>query len=133
MPSAGYSGVLTIDGNTLTEARDVTASLSVDEIEVTNRGSSGFKEFIAGLMEMTIDFDMVWESTMSTAGQAIRTAFMAKGTVAFEMLDDDGEGFTGTAIVTKYDKGEPLADAQTVSVTLRPTAAITIANGTPTS
>ena len=130
MPQPGYTGQLIIDGNVLTEAQDVTISQSVDEIETTERGDDGNKTFLAGLRESTVDFDMVWKSSMSVAAQAVETAFVAKSTLAVQALDEDGEGWSFAAIVTKYDKNEPLADAQTASVTLRASGAISKVSGT---
>ncbi len=130
MPQPGYAGTLTINGNELCEVQDVTLSQSVDEIETSNRCDDGNKSFIAGLRELTLDFDMIWKSSMGVAAQDVETAFSAKSSVAVQVLDEDGEGWSFDAIVTKYDKNEPLADAQTVSVTLRGTGAATKVSGT---
>lgn len=129
MPQVGYVGQLIIDGNTLC-AVDATLNMEVTVIDVTDRCDSGDGNVIAGIRRATVDFTMVWQSTMDAAAVAVETAFNAKGTVAVQFLCADGEGYTFTAIVSSYSWAQPLDDAQVVSVTLNSAGTITKVAGT---
>ena len=130
MPQAGFVGTLTIDGNTLSEATDVTLSQDNTEIETTNRGDNGFGSFMAGIRRATLDFTIVWKSSLSVAAVAIETIFVAKTPAVVQVLDEDGEGWSFNALVMTYTKNEPLDDAQTVEVTMRATGPMTKVGGT---
>jgi predicted secreted protein len=130
MPQAGYVGRLLISGNELTEATDVTLSQDNTEIETTSRGDDGFGAYIAGIRRATLDFTIVWKSALSVAAVAIETAFVAKSAVAVQVLDEDGEGWSFSAIVMSYTKNEPLDDAQTVDVSMRATGPLVKVGGT---
>jgi len=130
MPQAGFVGTLTIDGNTLSEATDVTLSQDNTEIETTNRGDNGFGSFMAGIRRATLDFTIVWKSSLSVAAVAIETIFVAKTPAVVQVLDEDGEGWSFNALVMTYTKNEPLDDAQTVDVTMRATGPMTKVGGT---
>ena len=130
MPQAGFVGTLTIDGNTLSEATDVTLSQDNTEIETTNRGDNGFGAFITGIRRATLDFTIVWKSSLSVAAVAIETIFVAKTPAVVQVLDEDGEGWSFNALVMTYTKNEPLDDAQTVDVTMRATGPMTKVGGT---
>jgi len=130
MPQAGYVGRLLISGNELTEATDVTLSQDNTEIETTSRGDDGFGAYIAGIRRATLDFTIVWKSALSVAAVAIETAFVAKSAVAVQVRDEDGEGWSFSAIVMSYTKNEPLDDAQTVDVSMRATGPLVKVGGT---
>jgi predicted secreted protein len=130
MPQAGYVGRLLISGNELTEATDVTLSQDNTEIETTSRGDDGFGAYIAGIRRATLDFTIVWKSSLSVAAVAIETAFVAKSAVAVQVLDEDGEGWSFNALVMSYTKNEPLDDAQTVDVSMRATGPLVKVGGT---
>lgn len=130
MPQAGFVGTLTIDGNTLSEATDVTLSQDNTEIETTNRGDNGFGSFMPGIRRATLDFTIVWKSSLSVAAVAIETIFVAKTPAVVQVLDEDGEGWSFNALVMTYTKNEPLDDAQTVDVTMRATGPMTKVGGT---
>lgn len=106
----------------ITNVKDVTLTLEKDEIDVTTRGSGGYKEFVDGLIDATIDFNMIWDTT-DAAFTAIRTAFFAKSAVEFLVLDDgttDGQGLRATCMIKSFSRGETLGEALTVDVSIRP-------------
>jgi len=107
--------------------RDVTLSVSTSEADVTTRGNNGWKAVVAALKDASIDFEMVWDDA-DTAFTAIKDAFMATPPtpIAFAVLDQSkdtvgAQGLWADCIVSKFDKSEPLEDAQKVAVTIRPT------------
>ncbi len=103
---------------------NLSLNLDKDEIDLTTRGSGGFKEFVDGLIDAGIDFDLVWD-TSDAAFTAIQTAYFAKTAVEFLILDGD-EGTTGsqglrvTCMIKKFSRSEQLGDALKVDVTIRP-------------
>ena len=130
MPQAGYSGQLTVDGNELCEVQDATLNLETTEIETTNRCDNGCASYIAGISRGTVDMTVVWKSSMSTAWVSLETAYLAKGTIAVQFLDEDGEGYSFTAMIPTVTWNQPQDDAQTLSVTLRLTTCPTKVSGT---
>lgn len=106
----------------ITNVKDVTLSLDKDEIDVTTRASAGFKEFVDGLIDATIDFNILWD-TDDTAFTAIRTAFFAKTAVEFLILDattTTGQGLRATCMIKSFNRNETLGEALTVDVSVRP-------------
>lgn len=102
--------------------RDVTVTAEAGEADVTTRGNSGFRQTIAGLREITLEFEMVWEPG-DPAFEAIRNAFLPPGAlVAFAALDSagaSGDGPVGDFAITNFSRSEPLEEAITVSVTAK--------------
>ena len=108
----------------ITNVKDVTMNMEKDETDVTTRGSNGFKEFVDGMIDGSVDFNMVWDTT-DTAFTAIQTAFFAKTGVEFLILDGaagtaGSEGLRATMMIKKFTRNETLGEALTVDVTIRP-------------
>jgi predicted secreted protein len=104
--------------------KDVTLSMEKDEVDVTTRASGGFKEYVDGLIDASVNFSMLWD-TADTAFTAVKTAFFAKTSV--EMLVCDGlyattgtQGLHAICMVKSFSRGENLGEALTVDVTVRP-------------
>jgi len=129
MPQVGYVGQLIIGGNTLC-AVDATLNMEITVIDVTDRCDSGDGDVIPGIRRATVDFTMIWKSTMDAAAVAVETAFNARGVIAVQFLCEDGEGYSFNAIVSSYSWAQPLDDAQVVSVTLNSKGTITKISGT---
>jgi len=120
MAKVGFVGVLRLGGQVIGEARDVTLNTSAEMVETSKRSDAGWKTWLQGWKEWTVDFDAIFEN-VSPGLDVIRTAYLAGGSISLSMLDDDGEGITGTVLVESWPKGEPLKDAMTRTVTLRGT------------
>jgi predicted secreted protein len=106
----------------ITNVKDVTLNLDKDEVDVTTRASGGYKEFVDGLIDASISFNMLWD-TEDTAFTAIRTAFFAKSAVEFLVLDGNvtaGQGLRATCMVKSFSRNETLGEALTVDVEVRP-------------
>jgi len=117
---AGFSAVLKIGGEEVTEAKDVTVNLTRSEIEDTARDTNGWRSFIAGLAEWTIEFNLLKKYPRSTPASAIETAFL-NGTILTNVRVEDAEGYgiTGDAVVTDYTEEQPYEDVVANSITLR--------------
>lgn len=117
----------------INNVKDLTLNLDKDEVDITTRGSGGFKEFIDGMIDASIDFGMVWD-TADTDFTAIRTAFFAKTAIEFLILDglqatSGSQGLRVTCMIKSFTRNENLGEALMVDVTLRP---VKNANAAPT-
>lgn len=105
--------------------KDLTLTMESAETDVTTRCGSGFREYVAGLTDVTIDFSMLYDPSDST-WEALRGHFFAK--TAVEMLVLDGpvatagsEGLRATCFVKSFTRNETLGEALMTDVSLRPT------------
>lgn len=116
---AGFDAVLKIGGVTVGEAQDVTLGMTRDEIEITTRDNVGWKTFIPGLAEMTVDFTLLNDRPNANV-DLIETAFLAGDVVEdVDILDKDGYGFNADMAVLDFSRSEPLQDAVSISVSFK--------------
>lgn len=113
--------------------KDLTLNLDKDETDVTTRASGGFKEFVDGMIDASVEWSMLWD-TADANFTAIRTAFFAKTAVEFLILDGDegtagSQGLRVTCMIKGFTRNETLGDALMVDVNIRPTKN---ANAAPT-
>ena len=107
--------------NEMKNVKDVTLNLEKGEADVTTRGNQGWRATVGTLKDGSIEFQMVWDS--SDAGfAAIKTAYFTNTPLALLVLDaEDGEGLDADFSVTNFSRNEPLEEAITVDVTVKPT------------
>lgn len=106
--------------------KDLEISLETQEADVTTRANSGWSQTLASLKDGSIEFEMIWD-TADTDFEAIRTAWLNGTELAFMALDGDegtsgSQGLASNFTVTSFSRSEPLAEALTVSVTLKPSS-----------
>lgn len=111
----------------VTNCKDVTLTLEKNDTDVTTRGSGGWRATIGVLKDATIEFTMIWD-TDDPNFQIIKEAFLAGTSTPVNVAVMDGdieeagsEGFRALCIVTNFTRNEPLEEALTVDVSLRPT------------
>lgn len=101
--------------------KDVTLNLEKGEADVTTRGNQGWRATVGTLKDGSVEFEMVWDSSDSGFA-AIKNAYFANTAIALLILDaEDGEGLDADFSVTNFSRNEPLEEAITVSVTVKPT------------
>ena len=112
----------------LDTVRDVTLSLSANDVDDTSRTTNGWRSRLAGLREWGLSFEMIYNPD-NTAWQKVREAYF-NGT-AIEILALDGditvdgqEGVRGTVYVTSFERAEPLEDVVVNNTEM-------VGNGTP--
>jgi len=117
---AGFSCVLSIGGVEVGEAKDVKINMSRGEVEDSARDTGGFRSFIPGLGEWSLEFMLLKKDPESSAMAAIRAAFLA-GTVVEDvrMVDDFNNGWEGDVAVTNFSENQPYEDAVAIDVTFR--------------
>ena len=114
------------DPATMTEVdnvRDVTLNLEAGEADLTPRGHSGWRATAPTLRECTVEFQMVWRPG-DTVFDAIKTAFLAAGTVTLAVLDQKAtvsgaQGPLGDFAITNFSRNESLEEAIVADVTAK--------------
>lgn len=111
--------------NEIKNVRDVTLSLETGEADATTRGNNGWRATVATLKDGSVEFDMVWDSADDDF-TAIRDAFLNKTALEMAVLDGDvaaagSQGLRASFMVTNFSRNEPLEEAITASVTVKPT------------
>jgi predicted secreted protein len=113
----------TAGGQATTEiknCKDVTLNMESGEADITTRAAQGWRQYAATLKEGSIEFDMNYDIE-DTDFQAIQDAFFANSPLAIFVTDGSGNGLLCDCVVTQFNISQPLEEASSVSVTLRPT------------
>ena len=114
--------------NEIKNVKDVTLNLETAEADVTTRGNNGWRATVATLKDGSVEFEMVWDSADDDFS-AIRDAFLNKTAVELAVMDGDitvtgTQGLRASFMVTKFSRNEPLEEAISVSVTVKPTYSV---------
>lgn len=103
----------------ITNAKDVTVNGEKGEADVTTRANNGYRARKGALKDLTIDFEMVWD-TSDAAFNAMRDSFYNGTLIGIQALDVlNGQGPQMDMEVFGFNKKEPLEEAQSVSITLK--------------
>ncbi len=111
----------------LTNVKDVTLNLEKGEADVTTRGNNGWRATVGTLKDGSIEFEMVWD-TADAGFTAIKDAWFGGTAIEFAVMDGGitvagSQGLRASFSVLKFSRNEPLEEALTVSVTIKPTYA----------
>ena len=113
----------------VTNCKDLTLGLEKNTADVTVRGNTGWRAVVSVLKDATLEFKMIWD-TDDPNFTLIKDAFLAsaapENTINVAVMDGDimtpgSQGLRSLMIVEKFTRNEPLEEALTVDVTLRPT------------
>ena len=125
-----YRNTGTYETPTWTEidnVKDVTLNLETGEADVTTRANNGWRATAATLKDGSVEFEMVWD-TADAGFTAVQEAYFDNTSIEFAVMDGDiatsgTQGLRATMAVTNFSRNEPLEEAITVSVTIKPTYA----------
>ncbi|HET6441925.1 MAG TPA: phage tail tube protein [Phycisphaerae bacterium] len=111
----------------IANAKDVTLNLDKSEADLTTRKNAGWRATVGALKEASVEFEMVWD-TEDEGFTAIQEAWFDGTPIEVAVMDgpiDDPEsqGLRATMAVMTFTRNEPLEEAITVNVTLKPTYA----------
>lgn len=136
MPSAAIAGYqaqfyISDDGGTtwtaLGETRDMTLSVTNNEVESTSFDSAGWMEVLGGIKEWEASTESLW--VYANGGQAdLFTALTGGTSVKIRVLPKTGtgnSGYTGTAICTSWELAAAVDDVVTLSATFKGTGSLT--------
>ena len=105
----------------LKNVKDVSINLSRDRADVTTRAAQGYKVEVATLASLSIEFESIWDSEDAALG-IVKSAYFDNSVIWVKALDSgNGSGVKFPASVADFSLNQPLAEAQTVRVTLVPT------------
>ena len=110
----------------LDNAKDVSLNLETGEADVTTRANNGWRATAATLKDGGIEFEAVWKP--GDAGfDALLTAWTNSAEISLMALDGSKDtvgsrGLVGNFTVTNFSRSEPLEEAVTVSVTIKPSS-----------
>jgi hypothetical protein len=114
------------DWTEMDNVKDVTQNGSTGEADISTRANNGFKATAPTLKDASIDFDMGWKPA-DPAFAAIQAAWAGREEIAIAAMDGDiavvgSQGLAGNFVVTNFSRSEPLNEAVTVKVTLKPSS-----------
>lgn len=112
------------DWDEICNVMELTLSLEQSEVEVTRRCSSGFRDYLQGLIDATITFKMLWD-TGDAAFEDFQEAFFNKTVIEVAVMDGDvtttgSEGLRSVCLVRSFSRSENIGEALTVDIALKP-------------
>lgn len=113
--------------NEMKNAKDVTLNLEAGEADASTRGNAGWRATLTALKDASVEFEMVYDNADPNFA-AIKDAFFSGGTVDLAVMDGDiaangTQGLRAVMSVINFSRNEPLEEALTVSVTVKPAPA----------
>lgn len=111
----------------ITNIKDLTLGVEKATADASTRASA-WRKIMTGLLDGTIDWQMVWDT--SDAGfTAIKDAFFDGTTIELLILDGaytvaGSQGLRADFEVTTFTRNEPLEEAVTVDVSVKPGATV---------
>lgn len=103
--------------------KDVNLDLDKVEIDVTTRKSGGWRDYVAGLKDASLEFDMKYD-TADANYKAMLQAYLNNTAVALFVSDGEGNGMDADWVITKFSVPQELEDAVKVSVSAKPSCEI---------
>lgn len=113
----------------INNCKDLTLTLEKNTADVTTRGNNGWRAMVSVLKDATLEFKMIWD-TEDPNFVLIQEAFLATAfpdnSINIAAMDGDiespgSQGLRSIMIVESFTRNEPLEEALTVDVKLRPT------------
>lgn len=107
--------------------KDVTLNLEKGEADVTTRANEGWRATAATLKEGSVEFEMAWDP-VDAGFTAIKDAWFNGTAIELAVMDGDitvvgTQGLRATFAVISFSRNEPLEEAMSVNVTVKPTYA----------
>ena len=115
----GLEIFLYVNGTAVGGQRGASLSMSADELDVTDKNTTGYKKFLVGLKEWSISCD-----GLVVAGEAgydaLFNAFIAGNVIEVELKKADGTfGYKGPVVISSMDLDALYDDALTYSCELK--------------
>ncbi|MEM1019626.1 MAG: phage major tail protein, TP901-1 family [Sphingomonadales bacterium] len=99
-------------------------TLNSEAVDVTHKGSGGWREILAGAGVKSVSLRGTGIFTGSTAETALQTKLMAASAADCQVTFEDGARFEGPFFVTSIDFTGDHNDARTYSVSLESAGAV---------
>lgn len=104
----------------MNNVKDVTVNMESGDADITTRAANGWKQSVATLKDASIEFEMLVDSNDADY-IAIRDAYFQNKPLAIFCSDGQGSGLDCDVVVTTFSEEQPLEEAVSVKVTLKPT------------
>jgi len=112
----GLGCTLTVDSVEIENAKDVTLNFEMGDADVTTRAAEGWRMHLPTLADVSIEFELVLGGA---DGAKLATLFNSGEAADVEVAGGNFE-FTSKMTVENFSASQPLENAESVSVTLRP-------------
>lgn len=101
----------------LLTSRSTEFTINNEVVDVTNKGSAGWRTAIdAGIKNMSVSIDGVFEDS---AAEILVNGFSINGGINnFQVINEDGDTWTGTFILTSYSRSGTYNGEETYSFSL---------------
>ena len=109
--------------------RGANLNRSTDTLDISNKVTNGWKEYITGSKEWSIECDGILMAD-DNAFAKIEQYFLDGSEVEVKIGDDTGWGYEGKAIITDFPIEAPYDDALSYKLTLQGTGALNKAGAT---
>jgi len=111
----------------MTNVKDLTLNLEKGEADVTTRANEGWRATAGTLKEGSVEFEMVWDPT-DEGFTAVKDAWFNGTSIELAVMDGDitvdgTQGLRATFAVISFTRNEPLEEAMSVNVSVKPTYA----------
>lgn len=115
----GLEILLYVGGKEVGGQRGASLSMSADELDVTDKNTTGYKKFLVGLKEWSISCDGL--VVLNEQGyDALFNAFIAGDVIEVELKKEDGSfGYKGDVVISSMDFDAQYDDALTYSCELK--------------
>lgn len=125
----GLEILLYVGGKEVGGQRGASLSMSADELDVTDKNTTGYKKFLVGLKEWSISCD-----GLVVAGEegydALFNAFIAGDVIEVQLKKKDGTfGYQGPVVIASMDFDAQYDDALTYSCELKGAGDLTQVTG----
>ena len=107
--------------------KDVNLDLDKVEIDVTTRKSGGWRDYVAGLKDASLEFDMKYDTADANYKAMLQDKsleLIVNAAVALFVSDGEGNGMDADWVITKFSVPQELEDAVKVSVSAKPSCEI---------
>jgi hypothetical protein len=120
--TATYAAPTWVD---MPNCKDVTLNLEAGEADVTTRANAGWRAIVATLKEGSVEFELIWDTEDATF-LALQSAFFNNTPIELAVMDgpiatSGSQGLRATCSVLNFSRSEPLEEAISASVTVKPT------------
>lgn len=105
--------------------RSATINMQADTIDTSDKTTGGFKTFMAGLIEWSVEMDALYVEN-DNGMSALHDAFIARAMVEIVVTFDGVTRYTGYAYVTELSSDAAHDDAVTMKCTLSGASALTV-------
>ena len=115
----GLEVLLFVNGTEVGGQRGASLSMSADELDVTDKNTTGYKKFLVGLKEWSISCDGL-VCVGEEGYDALFNAFIAGDVITVQLKKKDGSfGYEGPVVIASMDFDAQYDDALTYSCELK--------------